>query len=274
MRITPHPRPFLTLLAALVAALVATPLVLRADGPGPSPIEQSAIAVIGLGFLLGIRHAFDADHLVAVSALVSERPDLRRASRIGAMWGLGHTASLVGVGLVVIFVRAPIPGGIARVLELAVGVMIVTLGASLLIRLARERGARISLESHSHGQISHTHLHIQTPDEAQRHRLPRRTPFLVGAFHGLAGSAALTLLVLAQIRTPALGLAYIALFGLGSVAGMAAMSSLFALPMAVLLRRFRSFDTALRLAAGTLSVGFGLYLVVEIGIVEGLLLGR
>jgi cytochrome c biogenesis protein CcdA len=273
MRLSPRLRIVFAL--ALLAALAATPLVLLADDHrGPAPLEQGAFAVIGLGFLLGIRHAFDADHLVAVSALVSERPDLRRAARIGALWGLGHTTSLVAVGLAVIFVRAPIPGGIARVLELAVGVMIVALGANLLIRLKREHGARISLESHSHGRISHTHLHIQTPDEAQRHRLPRRTPFLVGAFHGLAGSAALTLLVLAQIRTPALGLAYIALFGLGSVAGMAAMSSLFALPMTVLLRRFRSFDTALRLTAGTLSVGFGLYLVVEIGIVEGLLLGR
>lgn len=268
-----HALPF-----TVLALLGLSPLALLAnDAPAAASIEAGALAVVGLGFLLGLRHAFDADHLVAVSALVSERMDLRRAARIAALWGLGHTASLALVGAAVLFVRAPIPEIVARTLELVVGVMIVALGVGVLLRLARERGTRISLDSHSHGAINHTHVYIADANalEGERHRLPKgRRPFLVGAMHGLAGSAALTLLVLAQIRTPMLGVAYIVIFGLGSVAGMAAMSSLFALPMAMLLRRFKRFDTALRLAAGAVSVGFGLWLVVEIGIVEGLLLGR
>jgi high-affinity nickel permease len=235
--------------------------------PGPLPI-------LGLGFILGLRHALDIDHLVAVSALVSQRRGLWRSSLIGALWGLGHTAALLAAGVAVIALQAEIPPRFAQVLELGVAVMLVGLGLNLLWTLLR--GGTVHVHAHEHGDHRHLHAHRHDPVPAlaDAHHHPVRgvrRPFLVGAVHGLAGSAALMLAVLATIPSPAVAVAYILVFGVGSVGGMMLMSTVIGLPLALAANRFVRAELALRAVAGLASVTVGLFLAWEIGVQSGLL---
>src|SRR5260370_31264186 len=164
------------------------------------------LSPLALGLVLGLKHALDADHLAAVSTMLTERRGLFASSLIGALWGLGHTISLVVAGVLVIMFHFEIGEHVGKALELCVGFMLIALGVNSLRNLAR--GGR-------------SHMHAP--------RLGSR-PLLVGMVHGFAGSAALTLLVFAAIPSPALGLLYIAIFGIGSIGGMVVMSTLFSLP--------------------------------------------
>ena len=225
-------------------------------------METSTIAILSLGFVYGLRHALDPDHLVAVSTIVSEQKSLARSSLIGTFWGLGHTTSLLTVGLAVLLLKTSIPRHVELWFELAVAGMLVTLGAGVLLKLARRRGLELHIHSHSHnGGPAHSHLHLHNRDEHQhRHHLFRvgRKPFVVGLVHGMAGSAALTLAVLATIPSVTLGLVYIGVFGLGSVGGMLLMSAMVGLPFAFTSRHFSTINTQVRVVAGLLSVAFGL----------------
>ncbi len=231
-------------------------------------MDAGIIAALTLGFSLGLRHALDADHLVAVSTIVSEHKSLARSSLIGTFWGIGHTASLLAVGLVVILLRVSIPEHIGPWLEMPVAVMLVALGGHAIWRVARERGLRVHVHTHSHdGTSPHSHLHMHEGEgHDHRHRLLRigRKPFIVGMVHGLAGSAALMLAVLATIPSAALGLVYIAVFGIGSVGGMLLMSALIGLPFALTARRFSAASIAVRVLAGLFSVAFGLMLAWDL----------
>lgn len=193
-------------------------------------------AVLGLGFVLGLRHALDADHLAAVSTIVSERKSVAGSALVGAVWGLGHTAALLVVATAMIGLRMQIPATLARGFELAVAAMLVALGSNLLLR---------------------------GTTQATRPRSNRR-PFLVGLLHGLAGSAALMLAVLATIPSPPLALAYVGTFGLGSVGGMMAMSMVLGLPIALAAGRFSRAEVWLRTCAAVGSVAVGLGLAWEV----------
>lgn len=231
-------------------------------------MEASVWAALTLGFSLGLRHALDPDHLVAVTTIVSEHKSLARSSLVGTFWGLGHTASLLIIGLVVILLRSSIPDRVALWLEMGVAVMLIALGANVLWRVARERGFKIHTHTHAHDdQPEHEHVHVHSQsDHDHRHRLFRlgRRPFVVGMVHGVAGSAALTLGVLATIPSITLGFVYIAVFGLGSVGGMLLMSAVIGAPFAVTARRFSKINGGIRLAAGLLSVVFGLMLAWDL----------
>ncbi len=231
------------------------------------------LAILGLGFVLGLRHALDVDHVAAVSALVSQRRGLLRSSLIGAVWGLGHTAALLAAGVVVIALQAEIPERLAQVLELGVAAMLVGLGGNLLWTLWR--GGRVHVHVHAHGDHRHLHGHIHGRDEApaggHHHALPRVRPFLVGAVHGLAGSAALMLAVLASIPSPSLAIAYVVIFGIGSIAGMMMMSTLIGLPLVLAAERFARTELALRALAGCGSVAVGVFLAWRTGIESGFL---
>src|SRR5918992_163333 len=171
---------------------------------------DSALPLLGLGFALGLKHATEADHLVAVSTIVSEHSSVWRSGAVGALWGLGHTASLFVVGAVLIALRVRIPEGLATALELAVALMIVLLGTRILYLVLRGR-RDVHVHEHTHGGRTHTHLHFHGRHDAHsaadghavshtRHRgLWGWRPVAVGAVHGLAGSAALTLFVLAEV---------------------------------------------------------------------------
>lgn len=227
-------------------------------------MDASISAALTLGFVLGLRHALDPDHLVAVSTIVSEHKSVVRSSLVGTFWGLGHTASLLAVGLVILMLRASIPEHLEPWMEAPVALMLIALGISTARKALRDRGLQIHTHTHSHDDgTPHTHLHLHARTEHDhRHRLFRigRRPFVVGLVHGVAGSAALTLAVLTTIPSVALGLVYIAVFGVGSIGGMLLMSAMIGLPFAVTARRFSMINGGIRLFAGVLSVMFGLFI--------------
>jgi sulfite exporter TauE/SafE len=230
-------------------------------------MESSLLAAFGLGLLLGIQHALDPDHLIAVSTIVSEHKNFKWASLIGAFWGLGHTTTLFIVGLLVIGLRLTIPPRLGSGLELLVAVMLVILGLNVL---RKAFGAeRVHLHTHSHNPVTHTHLHAHenpAQDHAHAHAFKAmRRPFIVGMVHGLAGSAALMLLVLSTIQSPIGGLVYIVIFGLGSVGGMLLLSGIISLPFILTAQRFTLLNRWIRVFAGVASVTFGIYLAWEIG---------
>lgn len=269
--------------AVVLMGVLLSGTLLAQSTPGVAPGAANGVALLAFGFLFGLKHALDADHLVAVSTIVSERSSPWSATLVGGLWGLGHTASLIVAGVLIVVLRLEVPEQLAAWLEFGVAVMIAGLGANLLRKLLGNDGCRVTMAEHSHGTLSHRHPHLayaaETPGATSEngtsglHRSWRgigRKPFLVGMMHGLAGSAALMLLVLSEIRSPRLGLLYILVFGVGSIGGMLVMSTLFSLPYLLLKNRFRAIDRGLRLSAGALSVAFGIYLMYEIGIIDGL----
>jgi hypothetical protein len=208
----------------------------------------------GLGSLLGMRHALEPDHLAAVSTMVSHEQSGVRAALMGAWWGIGHTVSLLLVGAVLMLLRAEMPAAVAAGFELGVGVMLIALGARA-IRQAAAAGDDGPARVHRHGRLVHEHRGAPAHVHLGSWTLARR-PFVVGAVHGLAGSGALTALVLTTLPSNAARLAYVALFGLGSTLSMAAMSGLIGWPMAQLGRR-RHVARAVSLVVGSLSLVLG-----------------
>lgn len=231
-------------------------------------MNDSVIAVLSLGFVYGLRHALDADHLVAVSTIVSEHRSIWRSSLIGTFWGLGHTASLLGVGIVVLLLKISIPESITPWMEMPVAIMLITLGILSVWQAWRNQSVSLHTHTHTHNEEGvHSHVHVHTQNEHNhRHHLFRigRRPFLVGLVHGFAGSAALMLIALTTVPTVALGLAYIAVFGIGSVGGMLLMSAMISLPFVATAQKFASLNRAIRLLAGLFSIGFGLFVAWEI----------
>ena len=202
------------------------------------------LSVLALGFLLGMRHATDPDHVVAVTTIVTQQRSLARAARTGMLWGLGHTATilLVGGAIVLLKVRLDhIPARVGMSLEFAVAVMLVVLG--LLTLGGDER---------------------RVADSTSR-------PLTVGLVHGLAGSAAVaTLPQVALIPDPRWAVGYLAVFGVGTIAGMLLVTVSIAAPALFATRKFTRVNRTLRIASGLASIGFGLFLAHRIGFVEGL----
>jgi sulfite exporter TauE/SafE len=233
----------------------------------------SVIAVLTGGLLLGLQHALDADHLAAVSTIVSERKSLLSATIVGGLWGIGHTFSLLVAGLAVILLHVRISDRVAGLLEFCVALMLIGLGINALLRL--QRGARLHWHTHKHGSHTHSHPHFHEPGRElagpTHHQMKvGLRPLLVGLVHGLAGSAALMLMVLSTVSSPVVGLAYILIFGLGSIGGMMMMSSVFSLPFHLTANRFTRANFAVRLLAGCFSLGFGLFLAYHKTFVDGL----
>ena len=235
-------------------------------------------SILAFGFLLGMRHATDADHLAAVATLATRSRSVAHTVAQGIAWGTGHTLTLMIFGCVVLVIGAVVPAQAAQALELAVGVMLVALGADALYRLRRER---VHFHPHRHADgIAHFHAHSHrgegAPHEPARHEHahPRGFParaLLVGMVHGMAGSAALILLSLEALRSPAWGFAYIAIFGLGSILGMAALSAAIAVPLRLTSRHLARAYDGLSAGVGLATLVLGCYIVYRIGIGEGLL---
>jgi ABC-type nickel/cobalt efflux system permease component RcnA len=246
----------------------------------PELATASALTALTIGLVFGLKHATEVDHVVAVTNIVSEQRKLWRAALVGALWGAGHTASLLVVGVVVLVLRVAIPEHVGAWLEFGVALMIILLGVNTFLRALRGRAA-IHLHRHRHGGLTHTHVHFHDEDTlhegapaAPHSHAVRRIglkPLLVGAVHGLAGSAVLTLLVLAQIGSPVVGILYLLVFGLGSIVGMLLMSGLVGLPFVLTARKLDRFHHTLQTAAGALSICFGLWYAYETGIASGLL---
>jgi sulfite exporter TauE/SafE len=219
-------------------------------------MHESLLATLGLGFVLGLKHATDADHLAAVSTIVSQRRSIRQSAAIGILWGAGHTGALLLAGVFVLALGVVIPERVADLLELAVAVMIIILGMRLL-------HMHVHIHTHTAGR-RHIHFHFQ--DDAHNggahSGLSGWRPVLVGIVHGLAGSAALTLLVLTEVAQRSgigAGMVYLIVFGLGSIAGMLLMSSMIALPFSLGARFFRQTLLPLRIFTAVFSTAFGLF---------------
>ena len=208
----------------------------------------------GLGSLLGMRHALEPDHLAAVTTLVTGERSGYKAAFLGVCWGLGHTFALIAAGTVLVILRAEMPVRAADAFEFCVALMLIGLGLRA-IYLAARQGAAGPAHIHHHGHTVHVHegapahVHIGTWTLARR-------PLLVGAVHGLAGSGALTALVLATLPTTAARLTYMVVFGLGSTLGMAALSGLLGWPLARA-GQHRGLARALSLAVGCASTMLG-----------------
>lgn len=227
-------------------------------------------ALLGLGLVFGLKHAMEVDHVVAVSTIVGQHRKVWRSALVGGLWGAGHTASLVIVGVLVVGFRVAIPETVATWLEFGVALMIIALGGLALWRVFRAR-ADVHVHEHSHDGSSHVHIHFHehntehnrpvSKTSSHSHAISRVgfKPLLVGAMHGLAGSAALTLLVLTQIQSVSLGLLYLLVFGIGSTAGMLLMSGLIGLPFALSARRLTGINSGLQTTAGIISIAFGVW---------------
>ncbi len=228
----------------------------------------SSFGVLAYGFLLGLRHATEADHLVAVSTVVSERKGLVKSAVIGAIWGLGHTISLFVAGVFVLLLNFEISERTANALEFFVGIMLVLLGLNVLRKLAR--GGQLHFHIHEHGDHAHAHPHIHEKEEVHNPVVPHKSSFsprslLIGIVHGMAGSAALMLFVIPTIGSRMLGLLYIAIFGVGSIAGMALMTLFVGLPFHFTALRFSRLNYILQGLAGMAGVILGLWIVYERG---------
>lgn len=247
----------------------------------PSFAGAGAFGILGLGLVFGLKHATEADHVVAVSTIVSEHRKLARAAIVGGLWGIGHTASLVVVGTVVLALRIAIPESVAGGLEFLVALMIIALGCMALWRGLRNR-SDVHVHRHEHDGVSHAHIHFHegaapsndAPHPSRHSHAVTRIgikPIVVGAVHGLAGSAALTLLVLTQIQSTLLGLLYLAVFGLGSIGGMMLMSGLVGLPFTLTSNRLGRFHHGLQIVAGAFSILFGIWYAFETSMSSGLI---
>lgn len=215
------------------------------------------------GFILGIEHAFEADHMIAVSTMVTEHKNPFKASLVGTFWGIGHTTTLFIVGIVVLLLKVTIPENVSLSLEMIVGFVLVLLG----VKIIREKKETLHMHTHTHDDTAHTHHHLHTN---HNHWHTHYHSFIIGLIHGLAGSGALMILVLSTINELFQGVYYILLFGIGSIIGMTVISFFVGIPFIYSAKKFPYIEKYLRTIAGILSIIFGLSIIYEIGFVEGL----
>lgn len=227
--------------------------------------------ILGLGFLLGMQHALEADHIAAVSSIAARRTSVPDIVKHGLTWGLGHTLTLFVFAGAAILLGHAIPDTMAKPLETAVGIMLVGLGAHVLWRLSRDR---VHLHRHTHDGVSHLHAHSHAgeggPHAVDPHAHPhgfRWRTLLVGLMHGMAGSAALLVLTVSQVGGVWAGFAYIVLFGIGSMLGMGALSTVIALPLAASARWLTWANRGLQIAVGVITIAIGAMTIYETALV-------
>jgi high-affinity nickel permease len=213
------------------------------------------LAILGLGFAIGLQHAMEADHLAAVATLASRHSRPAEIIKHGLTWGLGHALTLFALAGMAFALKGTIPERLSNWLELAVGAMLLFLGAQVLWKLCK---GRVHVHVHEHGGKQHLHLHSHQrgQDHVHEHGFRWRTLF-VGLMHGMAGSAALLLLAMSQVRDPLRGLAYILVFGLGSMVGMGALSAALSVPLALSARFISIANNGLQAVIGVCTVCLG-----------------
>lgn len=265
-------------------------------------------SILVLGFFLGMRHATDPDHVIAVTTIVSRQRGIAQAAVIGALWGVGHTLTILLVGSAIVLFGLVIPPRVGLTMELSVGLMLILLGILNLTGIlkwitqsftpagtapdhAHAHDGHAHSHIHAHGDYVHTHPHSHAPENHGHAESATpvgwldRTfgrlglyqalrPLAVGIVHGLAGSATVALLVLTTIRVPAWAVAYLLVFGVGTIAGMMLITAAIAVPFAVSQARFQRLHRGLSVASGLISLAFGLLIVYEMGFVKGLFSGH
>ncbi len=226
--------------------------------------ELSTITILFFGFLLGLKHAVEADHLAAVSTIVAERKNIFSSTIIGGFWGVGHTITLLIIGVLVIFLKVQISESVEARLEAVVGVMLVALGINALRKFFQKDV--VHSHTHEHEGHKHTHTHSHKDNEHEEHhnfwRLSPRS-VLVGMIHGVAGSAALMLLIVPTIESSTIAMLYILIFGVGSIGGMMLMSLLIGLPLHLTAGKFEFLNKGILALGGLFSFGIGIFIVYE-----------
>ena len=257
----------------------------------------SGLAILLIGFLLGMRHATDPDHVIAVSTIVSRERSVLKAGLIGIFWGCGHTLTIAVVGSAIILFGVVIPPRAGLTMEFSVGLMLILLGVLNLTGSMKWLSEKFSpthprvtgTHAHIHEHNHHLHFHWHSHPAVQEHHgdslatpawLPKPwarlglfhalRPVLVGIVHGLAGSAAIALLVLSTIREPKWALLYLLIFGLGTIAGMMLITVGLALPFSFAGHRFAWLDRSLVLGSGLVSLCFGIFICYHVGFLNGL----
>ena len=259
----------------------------------------SFFSIIAVGFFLGMRHATDPDHVIAVTTIVSHQRNLLKAAMTGIFWGIGHTLTIFVVGTVIILFDVVIPARIGLSMELSVGLMLIVLGVMNIVSFLRsapsisqpyQETEVVHQHPHSHGDYVHSHAHGHSPEtHAHNHQTPltwldrlfgriglyqQLRPLLVGIVHGLAGSAAVALLILTTIRNPHWAIAYLLVFGAGTVGGMMLITMSIASAFNFFGKKHEKFSQRLGLASGLVSLAFGVVLAYQIGVANGLFTGH
>jgi high-affinity nickel-transport protein len=256
----------------------------------------SGLAILAIGFFLGMRHATDPDHVIAVSTIVSRERSIAKAAFIGILWGVGHTLTILAVGAAIVLFGLAIPARVGLTMEFCVGLMLILLGILNLSGAMKwmsekfspvhppvtgehahihEHDAKLHFHWHSHAAEREHHAESLVPPQTLERSLgglglyQTLRPLFVGIVHGLAGSAAVALLVLSAIREPKWAVLYLLVFGIGTIAGMMLITSIIALPFSFVGYRFAWLNRSLIIGSGVLSLAFGLFVCYQIGFVDG-----
>jgi high-affinity nickel permease len=257
----------------------------------------SGLTILMIGFFLGMRHATDPDHVIAVSTIVSRERSIAKAGLIGILWGCGHTLTIVAVGAAIILFGLAIPVRVGLTMEFSVGLMLILLGILNLTGAMKWLSEKFSPahpqvageHAHVHQHDSQVHFHWHSHASAEEHHgeslnVPSKLrgsfqrlglfhilrPLLVGIVHGLAGSAAVALLVLSTIHDTKWAVLYLLIFGVGTIAGMMLITAALALPFSFAGHKFAWLNRSFVIGSGLLSLAFGLLVCYQIGIVGGL----
>ncbi|MBV7506759.1 sulfite exporter TauE/SafE family protein [Bacillus sp. sid0103] len=232
-------------------------------------MEISFLSILALGFVLGIKHAIEPDHVIAVSTIASQSKKLFRSSLAGVFWGIGHTATLFIMGIILIFMKGEIPEEWAMSLEFLVGIMLVYLGASTLLSFKN-----IHVHQHEHDGENHKHVHSHTNSGQHVHKHKHKNvsylrSLVIGLVHGLAGSGAMVLLTMSTVKSVWEAAVYILIFGVGTIIGMLFFTTIIGIPFVFSAKKLRLNQTLTQIT-GAISIVFGILYMYNLGVTEGL----
>lgn len=232
-------------------------------------MEIGLLSILGLGFILGIKHAIEPDHVIAVSTIASQSKKLFRSSLAGVFWGIGHTATLFLIGIILIAMKGEIPEKWAMSLEFLVGIMLVYLGVTTILSFK-------NIHLHQHEYNSELHKHVHSHDHSGSHlhnhqhkKVSYVKSMMIGFVHGLAGSGAMVLLTMSTVKTAWEGAIYILIFGVGTVAGMLIFTTIIGIPFVFSAKKINLNKTFTQVT-GVISTAFGIYYMYNLGVTEGL----
>jgi ABC-type nickel/cobalt efflux system permease component RcnA len=225
-------------------------------------VDAASIIIVATGFLLGLAHALDPDHIVAVSTLLCNSPSLRKSIVSATAWGAGHSVTLILVGLLVLALRIAIPESVVNLFEFAAGTMLIVLGIFVLKPFIADQ-----IHMHQHGNItlphSHTHSHVHSPNKNHDHTHVHKS-VLTGVLQGMAGSAAIMLVTLTTVNSAALGLIFILVFGGGVILGMICISCLISSILTYTASHLEKVHEKIKAITGFVSICFGVFIIVEV----------
>ncbi|WP_020062538.1 HoxN/HupN/NixA family nickel/cobalt transporter [Bacillus sp. 123MFChir2] len=232
-------------------------------------MEMGFLSILALGFVLGIKHAIEPDHIIAVSTIASQSKKLSRSTLAGVFWGIGHTATLFIIGIILIFMKGEIPEKWAMSLEFLVGIMLVYLGVTTVSSL---KNIHVHQHEHDGEEHKHIHSHIHSGKHEHQHQHKNVSYFksmMIGLVHGLAGSGAMVLLTMSTVKSVWEAAIYILIFGIGTVIGMLFFTTIIGIPFVFSAKKI-SLNKTLTQITGSISIVFGIYYMYNIGVTEGL----